>query len=183
MMERYRIEVIYKDGTRIKGYQLRNSSGVVETKLRREVEELALLGLIDHVKAREVNGKVTLVGDGEKLRDCKIVQLQKEVKERQRYKVTHRIMNGRNTVGYVLVDGTGRQTKVNLRDSLEMARRKEIAYVAVQKYSDGSCKLRGKDNFKIESLPVVQLKQLQVNRPIKRPVPENPYQGQVVMRI
>ena len=92
-------------------------------------------------------------------------------------------MNGRNTVGYILVDGTGRQLKVNLRDSLDMARRKEIAYVAVQKYADGSCKLRGKDNFKIESLPVVQLRQLQVNRPVKRPVSENPYQGQVVMRI
>ena len=181
MMERYRIETVFKDGTRIKGYQLRNPMGVTETRVKREVEEMALLGYIENVRAREVNGKITLIGDGEKLRDIRVVQLEKEAKERKKFRVTHRLMNGRNTVGYILVDGTGRQIKVNLRDSLEMAKRKEIMNVAIQKYSDGSYKLRGKDNFKIESCPIVQMRTIQ--KPVIATIPEEVYHGKVVMKI
>lgn len=157
IMCRYKIRETIKDGTQICGYKLICADGSIVIKDRNEVEQLARAGYIDNVTACiSKDNVITLKGRGCKLRDFPVIKLNdREI--RVTYRVTALYTKDRRTVGYKLVSSTGVVADANLTQAVELARNGTIIGVGVQKF-DKEYRLRGKDGFSLEKLPVYKLR-------------------------
>lgn len=157
LLEHYTILNPIKEGTVIIGYKLSNRHGQELTKTRDEVNELAMLGYITNAKARMENGVITLKGVGCRLRELPALQI-KRMNAPKKYIVTHRIISNRKIIGYIVLDEGGSSRKISVSDGIELARRKRIHNVGIQKYSNSDYRLRGKNGFSLESLPTISVK-------------------------
>lgn len=157
ILEHYTILNPIKEGTVIIGYRLKNGNNQIVTKPRDEVNELAVLGYITNAKARVENGTVTLKGIGCKLRELPALQIRK-MNTSEEYIVTHRVISNRKIVGYVVLNNKGASRKISVAEGIELAKRKRIHNVGIQKYSDTDYRLRGKNGFSLEELPTISIK-------------------------
>lgn len=157
IMSRYTIHSTIKDGTRISGYKLQDIHGDYTIKEKADVEKLALNGYIDNATARldTKTGIITMKGKGCKLRELPVLRLN-DRQTRILYKVIGIYSYNRHTVGYRVQSSMGGIEHWKVEKAVAKARDGVVVGVGIQKFGD-TYRLRGKDGFSLESLPVYKM--------------------------
>lgn len=157
LLKRVKLLATLKDGTTIKGYRVVTIDNEVINIERDKIYELAALGYVDNATAIKKPGSISLCGKGCHLRDLPCIQLRKLNNDNIMYIITHRIVNDRHTIGYRIKSETGVAKEIDIDEGLKLARDKRIKNVAIQKYNDYDYRLRGRNGFSLEKLPVINM--------------------------
>lgn len=170
----YQIVGRYMNGTSVTGYQVQSSDGGKTAKLTRE--QVALLvgrGQVVNCGATIYRDKLIFKGIGVNLdslpmmRDTSVQAAKNQADSADMTNAAREsvqsfpvisavIVNGRNTVGYVLKNAKGEEKKVSRKDCLILARDKKIGNVRLQMYNEKPI-LRGAAGTNLNELPVINI--------------------------
>ena len=157
---KYSIIARYMDGVRVIGYMLEDTNGGHVRMSKQAVEKLALNKQIINCTAQRYDNGVVLKGIG-----CKISQLKniclscKESKKvDKRGEIVKRVINGKNTIGYVILTYNGDSKTISRDKTLEFARNGAFKNARAQ-MSKNEILLRGV-NCELAKLPIVRAEEL-----------------------
>lgn len=152
---RYEVIGRYMAGKRVEGYMVRDrSTGIAAVVSRNKVEQLALNGNIRNVTAQNYGDRVVLKGIGCKLSEMPNYDINgnlvetgwNEAQKQSFERIVARIVDGRQTVGYVIevvVNGRSAGFKeLSRENTIAMARLNRLSNARAQ-MSQGRLVLRG----------------------------------------
>lgn len=151
----------YMDGVRVIGYEMESVDGQRDRMTKRQVEELALNKQVINCTAQKyINPKtneetIVLKGVGCKLSSLPYISLNKNKgKVDKRGLIIERIVDGKNTLGYVVELHSGEVKNITREQTMMLARKGSLKNARAQ-MSRGELLLRGV-KCDLAKLPVIR---------------------------